>query len=978
MRVLALLFLALLATPAMASGQHPLKLETVFPSLPGKSRVRWYEFDWKWSEFSPQPEGAPVRLFFYERERAVAEVARPLIADAYRDFVEAFGYVPTQTIPFLLYNSHFEFESTRAFFVSETVLGVTSTEDLTVALPYWGEHQRFEHVMRHELAHQFTIQQVLDGARAARCNPLTQMPLWFIEGIAETYSQAGLTPDVRAAIADVLLAHEGDEPEDLPDFFSEGLPSFERVYLLGHAQVRFLEQRFGPGLVRRILTAAPRLCRPMQQFVGLLRSTRDPFARLIAELTGASPEAIDSAWKQWAREQVQPALRARTPLPELTLMEGLGKGMFDSFSLSPDGRILFYRTVDLDSGVARLYLRDLADPESEVLITQDQRIGMVSLHPMDRRVTAVGRDMLAYIGRVGASDVLVVRRYTREEQGGRVRLRLGEKLSLDLSRFDGLLEGGHPAISPAGAVAFIGLRRDAGFLDIYQFNAPFAREAAPVQLTNDRYAEQGLSYGPDGALYFSSDATPDGSYAVFRLMEGERAALVLFPGQGDATGPAAGAAGLFFESGATGWTQAYQATEGAIFRLTDVPTSFAGPSVAYDGSLLGVVQVDGRQRLARLPRERWLREPAPGAGSPALTLEGLGGGGLPVWDIPQTPITQEQDYSPLRNLSLESAAGVISPGPLIATQLLFADPLNTHLIGMSALVLEEFDRASGELTYVDLSGRTAVGGGIFASTSLQLDGDMPGISGTYFLQRYGARVLAEYPFGRYMRLQGFLAPQMLRASDFSNPVGALARENSGTHAALQGGASFALDTTRLSAVGPYDGLAFSVGTDGTLPVAGARPFANVSAELLAYKNLVPGYERLFVHGRLALGTALGGAFRESFYLPAEQNLRALESGSLSVLGDHYYLGQAELHFPLLPELGGIYLQGLVGVDLGAIFFDYEALLRERQAAGVLGANLLLGPLSLRLHFARPFDIGAGIRNDRWLTHFSLGTPFTLL
>lgn len=963
--------------PVSARGSPPLKLETVFPSLPGKNRVRWYEFDWKWSEFSPQPTGAPVHLFFYERERDVAEVARPFIADAYRDLVEAFEYVPTQTIPFLLYNSHFEFESTRAFFVSETVLGVTSTEDLTVALPYWGEHQRFEHVMRHELVHQFNIQQVLDAARTARCNPLTLLPLWFIEGTAETYSQAGLTPEVRAAIADVLLAHEGKEPEGLPDFFSEGLPTFERVYLLGHAQVRFLEQRFGTGFVRRVLTASPRLCQQVQPFVELA-PTREPFERLLEELTGVRSAVIDAAWKQWAREQIQPALQAHTPLSALSLLEGLGKGMFDTFSLSPDGRVLFYRTVDLDSGVARLYLRDLADPDSEILVTQDQRIGLVSLHPLDRRVTAVGHDMLAYIGRVGAADVLIVRRYTREEQGGRVRLRLGEKVSLDLSRFDDLLEGGYPAISPSGAVAFIGLRRGAGFLDIYQLDRPFARGAAPARLTDDRYAEQGLSYGEDGALYFSSDATPDGNYAVFRLMEGRREALIHFPSQGDARAPSMGVEGLVFESGATGWIQAYRAVPGAAFQLTDVPTSFQSPAVAYDGSLLGVVQADGRQRLARLPRERWLREPAPAAQGPALTEEGLGGGGLPVWVIPQVPITQEQDYSPLRNLGLESAAGVLSPGPLLAARVLFADPLNTHLIGISALVLEEFDRANGEITYLDFSGRTALGGGLFASSSIQLDGDTPGLSGTYFIQRYGARLVVEYPFGRYLRMQGFLAPQLLRASDFTNPASSLARENRGTHAALQAGAGFALDTTRLSAVGPYDGLALTVSADGTLPAAGVRPFANLSAELLAYKNLVPGYERLFLHGRLALGTALGGAFRESFYLPAAQNLRALEAGSLSLLGDHYYLVQAELHFPLLPALGGIYLQGLVGADVGAILFDYGALLRERQAAAVLGANLLLGPFALRLHFARPFDIGAGVRFDRWITHLSLGTPFTLL
>src|SRR5436190_974623 len=83
------------------------------------------------------------------------------------------------------------------------ILGVTSPEDLRMALPYWGETLRFEHVLRHEMAHQFHIQKAIDRGRATHtCNPVALMPLWFTEGLAEAMSQPELTADVRAAIAD--------------------------------------------------------------------------------------------------------------------------------------------------------------------------------------------------------------------------------------------------------------------------------------------------------------------------------------------------------------------------------------------------------------------------------------------------------------------------------------------------------------------------------------------------------------------------------------------------------------------------------------------------------------------------------------------------------------------------------------------------------------------------------------------------------
>jgi hypothetical protein len=520
--------------------RRALDLDTVLPVLPGKNTVRWWEFDWRWTEFTPVAEGAPVRLYFYEEERTIAELAAPSIHEAYVDFVEGFQYRPTRRIPFLLYNSHFEFESTTAFFISEQVLGVTSTQDLTMALPYWGERERFLHVMRHELAHQFTIQKVVDLGREAGCNPLAAMPLWFVEGLAELFSQPGLTAQARATLADQFLHTELRQGErgELPGFFDQGPLSFERVYLIGHAQNRFLEETFGPGTVRRLLERSGEMCASVSPFFGVDPADA-PFTRLVEEVTQTGRDELDRRWKAWARAAVESALNAPQQLDGLEVIEDLGLGEIDSFSVSPDGRVIFFRAFDRDTGIARLYLRDLDSPGSLTKVTEDSRLRLESVHPLDRRVTALGRDRLAWIGRTGATDRLHVARWRRIVDGDRVRFELSDRREHDLEPFDLIIEAGWPAIDPrTGAVAFSGLSRGTGFLDVYRMDEPFDRAPRVRKLTHSPYAEQDLVYGPGGTLFLASDATPDARFEVMVLSPTGPDALTSFAGEAQAREPA--------------------------------------------------------------------------------------------------------------------------------------------------------------------------------------------------------------------------------------------------------------------------------------------------------------------------------------------------------------------------------------------------------------------------------------------------------
>lgn len=955
--------------PSAAGERGGLPLETVLPTLPGKNNVRWWEFDWKWTEFTPVANGAPIRLFFYEQERGVAQVAEPFIARAYEELVPEFDYVPRHTVPFLLYNSHFEFESTRAFLVSEQVLGVTSPQDLTMALPYWGEHRRFQEVMRHELAHQFTIQKLLDLEERGACNPLTRLPLWFIEGIAQHVALEGLTADVRAHLADLAVTGR----RRLPEFFDPGPFTFERVYLLGHAQVAFLEEEFGEGTMRRLLDEASRLCLAEVGFFAF-RSPEADFPDYVTDVLGVERDSLDRRFREWVEEVVAPSRAARHPFPQVGMLRRPRVGEPDSVAISPGGDVLFIRTIDLDSGIARLFLRDLTAPRSEVQVTQDQRVGLQSLHPFDRRSMAVGAELIVYIGRKGASDVLFVRPYRRERDGGRVRFVLGGAVEHELSEHHGLLEGGFPAISPTGAVAFIGLSRETGFLDIYRVDDPLDPDAPFLRVTDDPYAEEGLAFGPDGALYYGSDATPDGENQLFRQRGDQLERVTRLPRTSDLGEPSVDASGaVTFEAAAAGRFQAYRYQDGSVVQLTDLPTYLRSPVVAADGSVIGIALNDRRRRLVRIRSERLLETPL----EPALAEapEGRGGAGLAPWRIPTATFEEVVEYRPLANLRLVGAAGGASLGPLVLAEVVFADRFNTHIVGASTELLGDFGRFNGAVFYLNQSGRLGVGGAAFVLTGLQLEEDPLVEERTFFLQRYGVRLDLVYPFGRFSRIEGFVAPQALRGFDFASPTGPFAQEFAGVFPGVQVGGRYAIDTLRFAPFGPVDGVALSLGADGTYTFGRADPFAAIRTELRGFKTLIPGLERVFVQGRLAFGTSFGGAFREEFFLPAAANLRAVPEGTLQLLGNHYYLGQVELQFPLAPELSGIFLQGVAAFDAGGVFFDWATALDRRRAAAVLGGNVALGPVTLRLHFARPVDLGGEVYPQEWITHLSVTTPF---
>jgi outer membrane protein assembly factor BamA len=207
--------------------------------------------------------------------------------------------------------------------------------------------------------------------------------------------------------------------------------------------------------------------------------------------------------------------------------------------------------------------------------------------------------------------------------------------------------------------------------------------------------------------------------------------------------------------------------------------------------------------------------------------------------------------------------------------------------------------------------------------------------------------------------------------------------------------AYGWDTTRYGAGGAIGGTSILLEFGGgDIPTRGSEGlYGYVQTDAIQTFKII-GRSRLNL--RAALGAAQGSRFGRRFYLSSFDNLRGFRWGDSRLLGDGYYVAQAELQFPLDVLIRFAFFSGITGVvgfdfggvvdssraeqnnpgrnGLSATFHDAWA---NRTADYVLGVNLGLGPFELRVHFAHGIDIGGLVPeqdsrgNTRWVPNISL-------
>jgi hypothetical protein len=434
----------------------------------GRNKVQYRSFDFdvlKTEHFD---------VYFYPAEREAAGVAASMAERWYARLAGVLGHQLKGRQPLILYASPAEFRQTNAIGgdLGEGTGGVTEALRRRIVLPIGGTLGDLDHVIGHELTHAF--QYDIIGYGSAAINAGTQLPLWFIEGMAEYESlgpvDAPTAMWMRGALADTAK-------DTLPSFRQLDDPRFF-PYRYGHALLAYVAGRWGERTIPALLRAA-----------GPRRGI-DPAIR---QVLGVSPDTLVAMWHRDTHalyDSLRQNGRSVAPGERLVAAKDNAGTYNVSPSLSPDGSRMMYFS---DRGLFSidLFLADARTGKIERQLTRtalDPHLQSIQFIQSAGTWSSDGKQYL-FAGLSGGTPVLEIYEVARGTAVREVRLpQLREILN--------------PAWSPDGRrVAFSG--NSGGLTDLYLYDLS---KRSLQRLTNDTFADLQPAWSPDGrTLAFATD-----------------------------------------------------------------------------------------------------------------------------------------------------------------------------------------------------------------------------------------------------------------------------------------------------------------------------------------------------------------------------------------------------------------------------------------------------------------------------------------
>lgn len=413
-------------------------------------------------------------IYFYPSEREGIDIAARM-AERWRARLQTlFAHELSGRQPLILYASHPDFEQTNVIpgDLGQGAGGVTEPLRRRIVLPLAGPLGDTDHVIGHELVHAFQFD-ILMGPKAAQGpNAVEQLPLWFIEGMAEYFSIGPVDPNTAMWLRDAALQKKLPSIDDLdnPKYFP---------YRWGQAFWAYIGGRFGDDVISRVMAAA---------------AASGDLKVVFRNVLGMDTKELSADWQASIRETYAPTLAATTPPTEIgrTVLktEGLGGEMNVGPSISPDGKwIAFF--------------------SERGLLSIDLFVADAATGKVVRKLTSTATDphysSLQFIYSAGAWDRASRRIAIGTVTGGRPALAIFDAPSGRKEReipVADLDEVFNPTWAPDGnAIAFTGMSR--GLTDLFVYDL---QSSTLAQLTNDAYADLTPAWSPDGrSLAFSTD-----------------------------------------------------------------------------------------------------------------------------------------------------------------------------------------------------------------------------------------------------------------------------------------------------------------------------------------------------------------------------------------------------------------------------------------------------------------------------------------
>ncbi|HEU4457137.1 MAG TPA: hypothetical protein VFR81_28975, partial [Longimicrobium sp.] len=626
----AALSLALVAIPETASAQYF-----------GQNQVQYRSFDFRVLR-TPRFD-----IYYYPEEEAAVRDAARMAERWYARLSRVLDYEFESRQPVILYAAHPHFQQTTALGggVGEGTGGVTEAFKQRVILPFASSYEETDHVLGHELVHAFQYDISGLGRAGGGIEEAARrfnVPLWFIEGMAEYLSVGPVDPHTAMWMRDAALTGDLPTIDQLnydPSFFP---------YRWGQALWAYIGGRWGDATIGQILKQ-----------VGQGVPFEDAFQRIL----NADLDEIVTDWHTSIRRTYLPLITEQREASELArpLITRRGRGGRYNLApaLSPDGRRVVFIS-ELDNLDIELYVADAETGQVQRRLqrgtTFDPHFGSLR-YISSAGVWSPDGTRFAFSALRKAKDVVVV-------------------LDVDRARIlreyevDGVDEITNPTWSPDGStIVFSGM--SGGMSDLWALELSTGRGR---KLTSDANADMHPAFSPDGrTIAFVTDRGPNtdlsqlryGNYriALMDYSSGQIRALEGFD-LGKNINPqwASDGRSFYFISDRTGIPNVYRYyTDGA--RTTQVTTLFTGVSGITDLSpaLSSATRAD-RVVFTAYEREVYnlysINDPAQLAGTtPRVPQLSQGGDPIPAI-LPPSPRPTEPAYNRVLALVRDPAYGL--------------------------------------------------------------------------------------------------------------------------------------------------------------------------------------------------------------------------------------------------------------------------------------------------------------------------------
>ena len=957
----------------------------------GQNKVQYRKFDFqvlKTEHFD---------IYYYPEEREAIEHAALMAERWYTRLSKVLLHHFDDRQALILYASHPHFEQTNVIegALGESTGGVTEALKRRIVLPFAGPLAETDHVLGHELVHAF--QYDIGGVgRGEVSSPINQLPLWFIEGMAEYLSLGPVDSHTAMWMREAVQRNKLPSIKDLDTY--RFFP-----YRYGEAVWSYIAGRWGDGAVAQILKQGGRGGNAIAAIEKVLEIKEEQLTKDWHAALKAAYEDVTAPARPGT--EAPPMLIAAKPASSfahaLITEKQHGGNLNIAPALSPDGRYIVFLS---EKGLFSIELY-LADAKTGEVIRTLTKTAVDPHYESLQFINSAGAwdaesKRFAFAGITKGVPILTI----VDMPSGRV---------LEEVRLKELGEVFHPTFSPDGKrIAFSAIA--GGLTDLYAYDLT-TRQLE--RLTDDAFADIQPAWSPDGRSIafvtdrFSSDlkALRFGNYRLARLDVGSREIepLPSFP-EAKNINPQWGRDGreLFFLSDRAGITNVYRidVETGRAFAVTNVVTGVSGitalsPSLSvapraqraaftnYESEGYWIYTLDERAKLDGTPVEL-AAVPATAAILPPRERAQS-----QVSDMLEKPTLGLPDHrafkrTPYRSrLSLDYVSqptvgvGADRFGTFVGggTSLFFSDMLGNHVLQVGLQAQGEFSDFFGEFSglvgYQNRSSRLNWGfvveqvplrSGSFGTGLVDAGGGQVVLAEETIIFRETHRLAAgilSYPFSRAKRFEmsaGFrnITFNTKRYVDYFDPFGQFITNDeqeipsADGLSLVEGSAAFVHDTSVFGATSPIVGRRYRL---EVAPTAGTVNYTGLLADYRAY--LMPVRPFTLAFRTLHYGRYGGGGQDvrlQPLYLGYPSLVRGYDFGSFEAReceatatdpcpvysqleGSRLLIGNLELRFPLLGIFGADNFYGPFPLE-AAIFADSGVAWTDEAKASFLGGD----------------------------------------